>query len=91
MSDGSEPICTSYRGYTVYEAPPNSSGHVLLQELNLIEHFDLKAPGCNTAESIHRMVEAKKLAFMDREAFADPDFVDVPTEGLVSKEYAKSE
>ena len=85
-----EPICTSYRGYTVYEAPPNSSGHVLLQELNLIEHFDLKDFGCNTAESIHRMVEAKKLAFIDREAFlADPDFVDVPTEGLISKEYAK--
>ena len=85
-----EPICTSYRGYTVYEAPPNSSGHVLLQELNLVEHFDLKALGCNTAESIHRMVEAKKLAFIDREAFlADPDFVDVPTEGLISKEYAK--
>ena len=63
---------------------------MLLQELNLVEHFDLKALGCNTAESIHRMVEAKKLAFMDREAFlGDPDFVDVPTEGLVSKEYAK--
>jgi gamma-glutamyltranspeptidase / glutathione hydrolase len=85
-----EPICTDYRGYTVYEAPPNSSGHVLLQELNLVEHFDLKALGCNTAESIHRMVEAKKLAFIDREAFVgDPDFVDVPTEGLISKEYAK--
>ncbi|HSF56621.1 MAG TPA: gamma-glutamyltransferase [Candidatus Binatia bacterium] len=85
-----EPICTDYRGYTVYEAPPNSSGHVLLQELNLVEHFDLTALGCNTAESIHRMVEAKKLAFIDREAFlADPDFVQVPTEGLVSKDYAK--
>ena len=85
-----EPISTSYRGYTVYEAPPNSSGHVLLQELNLVEHFDLKSLGCNTAESIHRMVEAKKLAFMDREAFlADPDFVEVPTEGLISKDYAK--
>ena len=85
-----EPIGTSYRGYTVYEAPPNSSGHVLLQELNLIEQFDLKALGCNTAESIHRMVEAKKLAFIDREAFlADPDFIEVPTDGLISKEYAK--
>jgi gamma-glutamyltranspeptidase len=84
-----EPICTDYRGYTVYEAPPNSSGHVLLQELNLMEHFDLKALGCNTSESIHRMVEAKKLAFIDREAFlADPDFVNVPTQGLISKKYA---
>jgi gamma-glutamyltranspeptidase len=85
-----DPICTSYRGYTIYEAPPNSSGHALLQELNLVEHFDLKALGCNSAESIHRLVEAKKLAFIDREAFlADPDFVEVPTEGLISKEYAK--
>jgi gamma-glutamyltranspeptidase len=85
-----EPICTGYHGYTVYEAPPNSSGHVLLQELNLIEHFDLKALGCNTAESIHRMVEAKKLAFIDREAFlADPDFIEVPTNGLISKDYAQ--
>ena len=85
-----EPICTDYRGYTVYEAPPNSSGHVLLQELNLLEHFDLKVLSCNTAESIHRMVEAKKLAFIDREFFlADPDFVEVPTAGLISKEYAK--
>ena len=85
-----EPICTSYRGYTVYEAPPNSSGHVLLQELNLVERFDLKSLGCGSAETIHRMVEAKKLAFADREAFlADPDFIDVPTEGLISKEYAR--
>ena len=85
-----EPICSNYRGHAVYEAPPNSSGHVLLQELNLVEHFDLKALGCNTAESVHRMVEAKKLAFIDRETFlGDPDFVDVPTEGLISKEYAK--
>jgi gamma-glutamyltranspeptidase / glutathione hydrolase len=85
-----EPIRTSYRDYTVYEAPPNSSGHVLLQELNLVEHFDLKSLGCNTAEGIHVMVEAKKLAFIDREAFlGDPDFVDVPTEGLISKDYAQ--
>ncbi len=84
-----EPISTTYRGYTVYESPPNSSGHVLLQELNLVEGHDLKALGCNSAESIHLMVEAKKLAFIDREAYvADPDFVDVPTEGLISKDYA---
>ncbi len=84
-----EPISTTYRGFTVYAAPPNSSGHVLLQELNLVEYFDLRSLGCNTAESVHAMVEAKKLGFMDREAYlADPDFVDVPTEGLISKEYA---
>ena len=85
-----EPISTTYRGHTVYEAPPNSSGHVLLQELSLVEQFDLRSLGCNTAESIHLMVEAKKLAFADREAFvADPDFIDVPIEGLLSKDYAR--
>lgn len=84
-----DPISTTYRGRTVYEAPPNSSGHALLQGLNLIEHFDMASLGFNTAEGIHVMVEAKKLAFADREAFlADPDFVDVPIEGLISKEYA---
>ena len=84
-----EPISTTYHGHTVYEAPPNSSGHILLQELNLVEQFDLRSMGCNTADSIHLMVEAKKLAFIDREAYvADPDYVNVPIDGLVSKEYA---
>ena len=84
------PISVSYRGHTVYEAPPNSSGHVLLQELNMVEQFDLQAMGCHSAEIIHLMVEAKKLAFIDREAYmADPDHTDVPTLGLISKEYAK--
>jgi gamma-glutamyltranspeptidase len=85
-----DPISTTYRDHTVYEAPPNSSGHVLLQELSLVEQFDLKSLGCNTVQSIHLMVEAKKLAFIDREAFvADPDLIDVPIDGLVSKEYAR--
>ncbi len=84
------PIATTYHGHTVYEAPPNSSGHILLQELNLVEQFDLQGMGCNTAESIHLMVEAKKLAFIDREAYvADPEYVDVPVEGLLSKDYAR--
>ena len=83
------PISTTYHGHTVYEAPPNSSGHVLLQELNIVEQFDLKALGCNTPESIHLMVEAKKLAFADREAYmADPDWVHVPIDGMLSKQYA---
>ena len=84
-----EPIRTNYRGYDVYEMPPNSSGHILLQELNMVELFDLPALGCNTAESVHLMVEAKKLAFADRERYvADPDWVDVPLDGLLSKQYA---
>ena len=83
------PISTTYHGHSVYEAPPNSSGHVLLQELNIIEQFDLKSLGCNTPESIHLMVEAKKLAFADREAYmADPDWVGVPIDGMLSKQYA---
>ena len=84
-----QPISTTYHGHTFYEAPPNSSGHVLLQELNIVEQFDLRALGCNTPESIHLMVEAKKLAFADREAYmADPDWADVPVDGLLSKQYA---
>ena len=62
---------------------------MLLQELNLVERFDLAALGWNTAEAIHLMVEAKKLAFADREQYlADPDFFRVPIEGLLSKAYA---
>jgi gamma-glutamyltranspeptidase len=84
-----EPIQVNYRGYEVYEMPPNSSGHILLQELNVVEGFDLRSMGCNTADSIHLMVEAKKLAFADREKYvADPDWVDTPLQGLLSKDYA---
>jgi gamma-glutamyltranspeptidase len=87
----SDPISTTYRGRTVYEAPPNSTGHVLLQELNLFEHIDPASAGYLSAESIHMMVEAKRLAFADREAYiADPEYVDIPMEGLLSKEYAAS-
>ena len=84
-----EPIHVNYRGYEVYEMPPNSSGHILLQELNIVELFDLQNLGCNTAESVHLMVEAKKLAFADREKYmADPEWVDIPLEGMLSKSYA---
>ena len=69
--------------------PPNSSGHILLQELNIVELFDLQTLGCNTAESVHLMVEAKKLAFADREKYmADSNWVDIPIEGMLSKSYA---
>ena len=84
-----EPISVDYCGHRVYEMPPNSSGHVLLQELNLVEQFDIEGMGCLTPECIHVMVEAKRLAFADREAFmADPDWVDVPIAGLLDKQYA---
>lgn len=87
-----DPIHINYRGYEVYEMPPNSSGHILLQELNIVELFDLQTLGNNTAESVHLMVEAKKLAFADREQYmADPDWVDVPIEGMLSKSYASEQ
>ena len=85
-----EPIRTDYGDYTVYEAPPNSSGHILLQELNVIRQYDMAALGFGSAASIHLMVEAKKLAFADREAYvADPDYIEVPLEGMLAAEYAR--
>lgn len=87
-----DPIETSYRGYTVLEAPPNSTGHVLLQELNIVEQFDLASMGFLSAEHVHTLVEAKKLAFADREAFCgDPRFVDVPLEMLLSTARAREQ
>lgn len=84
-----EPISTVYRSHVVYESPPNSSGHVVLQELNVLEGFDVASLGWHSPEAIHLMVEAKKLAFADRERYlADPDMVDVPIAGLLDKAYA---
>ena len=84
-----EPVSTSYRGYDVYELPPNTQGIVALEMLNILEEFDLRELGHNSADYIHTFVEAKKLAFADREAFiADPDHAEVPTKRLISKEYA---
>ena len=85
-----EPIHVNYRGYEVYEAPPNSQGHVLLQALNLLEGFDLKYIGHNSAPYLHLVTEALKLSFADRNHYVgDPRFVPpIPVEGLLSKEYA---
>ncbi|WP_240002373.1 gamma-glutamyltransferase [Oleisolibacter albus] len=84
-----EPISTNYRGYDVWQIPPNGQGLATLQMLNLLEGFDLKAMGHNSADMIHVMAEAKKLAFADRARwYADPAFVKVPLERLVSKDYA---
>ena len=85
-----EPIQVDYHGHRVYEMPPNSSGHVLLQALNLVERFDLGGMGCLSADAIHLMVEAIRLAFADRERYvADPDWIDVPLERLLSKAYSR--
>ena len=83
------PIEVTYRGYTVREAPPNSMGWVLLQELKLVEHLDLAGMGALSADAVHTLVEAKKLAFEDRERHAgDPRFLDAPLAELLSDAYA---
>lgn len=84
-----EPVSVNYRGYDVYELPPNSQGIAALQILNILEGYDLKAMGYNSPEALHVMIEAKKLAFEDRAKFyADPAFAKIPLKGLLSKEYA---
>lgn len=84
-----EPAKTNYRGIDVYKVGFWSQGPVLLQTLNLLEGFDLKAAGHNSPEYIHLISEAMKLAYADREwYYADPDYVGVPEEGLLSKAYA---
>jgi gamma-glutamyltranspeptidase/glutathione hydrolase len=84
-----EPVSTEYRGYEVYELPPNGQGIAALQMLQLLKEYDLEGMGHNTADYLHVMAEAKKLAFEDRARFyADPAFYDVPTAKLLSEEYA---
>jgi len=85
----SDPLRIDYRGYTVHGQPPVSQGFILLEELNLVEGFDLAGMGWGSADAIHVMVEAKKRAFADRAAYlGDPAFVKVPMDTLLSKEYA---
>ncbi len=84
-----EPVSVNYRGYDVWELPPNGQGIAALQMLNLLEPYDLKSLGHNSAETLHLMIEAKKLAFEDRARwYADPEFSHVPVATLISKEYA---
>ncbi|MGI9236388.1 MAG: gamma-glutamyltransferase, partial [Woeseiaceae bacterium] len=83
------PVSTNYRGWDVYELPPNGQGIAALQILNILEGFDIAAMGFGSAEYLHTLVEAKKLAFEDRaKYYADMDFVDVPVSRLISKDYA---
>jgi gamma-glutamyltranspeptidase / glutathione hydrolase len=85
-----EPAKTTYRGYTVYKHGFGSQGPVLLQALNILENFDLHAMGYASADYLHTVTEALKLAYADRDSYyADPAFVQVPGEGLLSKAYAK--
>lgn len=85
-----EPATTNYRGYQVYKHGFGSQGPVLLEALNILEQLDLKSMKRNSADYIHSVVEALKLAYADRDTYyGDPAFVQTPAEGLLSKEYAK--
>ncbi len=84
-----DPVSTNYRGYDLWELPPNGQGIAALQILNVLEPYDLASMGHQSADYVHLFTEAKKLAFEDRAHFyADMDFADVPVERLISKEYA---
>jgi len=84
-----DPISTNYRGYDVHELPPNGQGIAVLQMLNIVEGYDLKRMGHNSADYLHLLVEAKKLAFEDRaKYYADPDFAKPSINWLLTKEYA---
>jgi gamma-glutamyltranspeptidase len=84
-----DPIRIDYRGFTVLEAPPNSTGFTLLQELKIVENFDLAAMGLGSADAVHVLVEAKKLAFADRERWgSDPRTIEAPLGELLSADYA---
>jgi gamma-glutamyltranspeptidase/glutathione hydrolase len=88
-SEWVEPVSTNYRGYDLWELPPNGQGIAALQILNILEGYDIAAMGFGSREYIHAFVEAKKLAYEDRaKYYADPSFSDIPVKHLVSKEYA---
>jgi len=84
-----EPISTNYRGFDVWELPPNTQGLATLQILNILENFNLAELGLFSPKYIHLFIEAKKLAFADRAKFySDPRFAELPIETLLSKDYA---
>ena len=88
VAEEQEPIAVDYRGFTVLEAPPNSTGFVLLEELKILENFDLGRMGLLSADAVHIMIEAKKLAFADRERWgADARSVSAPLDELLSTDY----
>ncbi|MBK6904206.1 MAG: gamma-glutamyltransferase [Saprospirales bacterium] len=88
-SEWVEPVSANYRGYEVWEIPPNGQGIAALQMLNILEGYDLKGMGFGSADYIHTFIEAKKLVFEDRARYyADPAFADLPVDQLISEEYA---
>jgi gamma-glutamyltranspeptidase / glutathione hydrolase len=90
-SEWVEPISTTYRGWTVYELPPNGQGLAALEMLNIMETFPLDKTGLNTAATLHAMIEAKKLAYADLIRYiGDPKFSTLPVKQLLSKDFAAS-
>ncbi len=88
-SEWVEPVGVPFRGFTLWELPPNGQGIAALQMLRLLEPYDLKGMGHNSAAYLHHLLEAKKIAYEDRARYyADPAFADVPVEELVSEPYA---
>ncbi|WP_436836567.1 gamma-glutamyltransferase [Paraglaciecola arctica] len=89
-SEWVEPVSTNYKGYDVWELPPNGQGIAALQILNLLEQFDIEGMGFGSQQYVHTFIEAKKLAFADRaKYYADPTFNNIPVDWLISKQYAQ--
>src|SRR5687767_2465021 len=89
-SDWVDPVSTNYRGYDVWELPPNGQGIAVLQILNILEGYDIRSMGFGSADYAHLFIEAKKLAFEDRaKYYADPAFSKIPVKELISKKYAE--
>jgi len=89
-SEWVDPVHTNYRGYDVWELPPNGQGIAALQILNMLENYDIAAMGAGSPEYVHTFVEAKKLAYEDRaKYYSDMDFNDIPVAQLISKSYAQ--
>ena len=89
-SEWIDPVSTNYRGFDIWELPPNGQGIAALQILNLLEGYDIKSMGFGSAEYIHHFTEAKKIAFADRaKYYADMDFNKIPVDYLISKEYSE--
>ena len=85
-----DPISVNYHGYDVYELPPNGQGAAVLEMLKILEGYDLKKMGPGSADALHLMIEAKRLAYEDlAKYFGDPEFVKVPVKTLISGDYAK--
>jgi gamma-glutamyltranspeptidase/glutathione hydrolase len=90
-SEWVDPVSVNYRGYDIWELPPNGQGIAALQMLQILEEYDFSGIAFGSAEHLHLFTEAKKLAFEDRaKYYADPDFVKIPLSGLLSDEYARN-